>query len=243
MGIVEGGGDGAADAAAVGLEPDVGDGVRGLAGARLRAVGRRRADQARDGAFAGDDVEAPARVFAEGPEAAHAQPLGAVGGGRFDRVEGADFARAVVPVEVAAVEPGEARVADYVAADDGAAGEAYRFYRAAFDRTPDLPGLGFWIGAMDKGSSVQDLAAGFATSKEFNDMYGGASNADIVNRLYHNVLHRTPEQAGYDYWLHVLDNKQASLPDVLAAFSDSAENKDAVADLIASGILFTPWQG
>jgi Ca2+-binding RTX toxin-like protein len=126
---------------------------------------------------------------------------------------------------------------------DGAAGEAYRFYRAAFDRTPDLPGLGFWIGTMDKGSSVQDLAAGFSTSKEFNDMYGGASNADIVSRLYHNVLHRTPEQAGYDYWLHVLDNKQASLPDVLAAFSDSAENKDAVADLIASGILFTPWHG
>jgi Ca2+-binding RTX toxin-like protein len=126
---------------------------------------------------------------------------------------------------------------------DGGAGEAYRFYRAAFDRTPDLSGLGFWIGAMDKGSSVQDLAAGFATSKEFNDMYGGASNADIVSRLYHNVLHRTPEQAGYDYWLHVLDDKQASLPDVLAAFSESAENKDAVADLIASGILFTPWQG
>jgi Ca2+-binding RTX toxin-like protein len=126
---------------------------------------------------------------------------------------------------------------------DGAAGQAYRFYRAAFDRTPDLPGLGFWIGAMDKGSSVQDLAAGFSTSKEFNDMYGGASNADIVSRLYHNVLHRTPEQAGYDYWLHVLDNKQASLSDVLAAFSESAENKDAVADLIANGILFTPWHG
>jgi Ca2+-binding RTX toxin-like protein len=126
---------------------------------------------------------------------------------------------------------------------DGAAGQAYRFYRAAFDRTPDLPGLGFWIGAMDKGSSVQDLAAGFSASKEFTTMYGGASNADIVGRLYHNVLHRTPEQAGYDYWLQVLDNKQASLSDVLAAFSDSAENKDAVADLIANGILFTPWQG
>ncbi|WP_267874924.1 type I secretion C-terminal target domain-containing protein [Massilia sp. Root335] len=126
---------------------------------------------------------------------------------------------------------------------DGGAGAAYRFYRAAFDRTPDLPGLGYWIGAMDKGSSVQDLAASFATSNEFKDMYGGASNADLVNRLYHNVLHRTPEQAGYDYWLHVLDASQASLPDVLAAFSESGENHDAVADLIANGILFTPWQG
>jgi Ca2+-binding RTX toxin-like protein len=126
---------------------------------------------------------------------------------------------------------------------DGVAGQAYRFYRAAFDRTPDLPGLGFWIGAMDKGSSVQDLAAGFASSKEFSDMYGGANNADIVGRLYHNVLHRTPEQAGYDYWLGVLDNRKASLSDVLAAFSESAENRDAVAELVASGILFTPWHG
>jgi hypothetical protein len=74
-------------------------------------------------------------------------------------------------------------------------------------------------------------------------MYGGASNADIVGRLYHNVLHRAPEQGGYDYWLGVLNDKKASLSDVLAAFSDSAENKDAVAELIASGILFTPWQG
>jgi hypothetical protein len=30
---------------------------------------------------------------------------------------------------------------------------------------------------------------------------------------------------------------------VLAAFSDSAENENAVADLIAGGILFMPWQG
>jgi hypothetical protein len=30
---------------------------------------------------------------------------------------------------------------------------------------------------------------------------------------------------------------------VLAAFSEGHENKDAVADLIANGILFTPWQG
>ncbi|MFL6635227.1 MAG: DUF4214 domain-containing protein [Massilia sp.] len=74
-------------------------------------------------------------------------------------------------------------------------------------------------------------------------VYGGASNADIVGRLYHNVLHRTPEQAGYDYWLGVLNDNKASLSDVLAAFSDSAENENAVADLIAGGILFTPWQG
>lgn len=127
---------------------------------------------------------------------------------------------------------------------DGVAGQAYRLYRAAFDRTPDGEGLGFWIGMMDKGTTLEAAAGGFATSKEFNDLYGSApSNAEIVSRLYQNILHRAPEQGGYEFWVGVLDKQQASLPSVLGSFSESGENQDAVADLIASGILFTPYGG
>jgi Ca2+-binding RTX toxin-like protein len=127
---------------------------------------------------------------------------------------------------------------------DGVAAQAYRIYRAAFDRTPDLAGLGYWISAMDKGSTVSDLASGFVHSKEFADLYGSApSNADIVTRLYTNILHRAPDQAGYDYWVGILDHKKADLVGVLGSFSESAENRDAVADLIGNGIVFTPWEG
>ena len=75
-------------------------------------------------------------------------------------------------------------------------------------------------------------------------MYGAAaSNADIVNLLYQHTLHRAPDQAGVDYWVGILDSHQASVPEVLAFFSDSAENQAAVAGLIANGIPYLPYGG
>jgi Ca2+-binding RTX toxin-like protein len=125
---------------------------------------------------------------------------------------------------------------------DGVAAQAYRIYRAAFDRVPDLAGLGYWIDRLDHEATLRDIADGFAHSQEFVDMYGSApSNADIVMRLYKNILHREPDAGGYQYWLDILNNKQATLPWVLAFFSDSQENIDGVAELIGNGIVYTPY--
>ncbi|NNG23159.1 type I secretion C-terminal target domain-containing protein [Telluria aromaticivorans] len=125
---------------------------------------------------------------------------------------------------------------------DGVAGQAFRIYRAAFDRTPDLGGMGFWLASMDKGATVYDLAVGFVASKEFADLYGAApTNAELVTRLYTNILHRAPEAAGYAYWLDILDSKKADLVGVLALISESGENVEGVAELIANGIPFTPY--
>lgn len=125
---------------------------------------------------------------------------------------------------------------------DGTAGAAYRIYRAAFDREPDLAGMGYWLWAMDQGQSVKQVAAGFVASAEFAAVYGAAAdNAGIVNLLYQHTLHRAPDQAGVDYWVNILDSHQASVPEVLAYFSDSAENQAAVAGLIAGGIPYQPY--
>ncbi len=125
---------------------------------------------------------------------------------------------------------------------DGVAAQAYRIYRAAFDRTPDLAGLGYWIERLDGDATLQGVADGFVHSQEFIDLYGSApSNADIVMRLYKNILHREPDQAGYEYWLNILDTKQAPLNYVLGFFSDSKENIDGTAELIANGIVYTPY--
>ncbi len=122
---------------------------------------------------------------------------------------------------------------------DGAAGQAYRLYRAAFDRVPDDAGVGYWMGALDRGSALVDIAAGFIVSKEFKDKYGvSPANADLVGRLYENILDRAPDPGGYEYWLAALDNGTVTLPQVLAMFSESAENREAVAGLIAQGIVY-----
>lgn len=44
---------------------------------------------------------------------------------------------------------------------DGAGGQAYRLYRAAFDRTPDKEGVGFWMAMMDGGVEAAAVASGF----------------------------------------------------------------------------------
>lgn len=127
---------------------------------------------------------------------------------------------------------------------DGAAGQAYRIYRAAFDRAPDEVGLGYWMAALDRGASLHAVAAGFAESPEFRALVGAApSNADVVTLLYRNVLDRAPDPGGFAFWLDVLDSGRDDLAGVLASFSESLENVEAVTPLIAQGIAYQPWTG
>jgi hypothetical protein len=123
----------------------------------------------------------------------------------------------------------------------GTAGEAYRLYQAAFDRTPDKAGLGYWIAAMDKGMTLTQAAAGFAGSAEFADLYGAnTSDTQFVQALYQNVLHRAGDSAGADFWLHALESS-VTRADVLANFSESAENQAQVIGTIQNGIDYLHW--
>jgi hypothetical protein len=125
---------------------------------------------------------------------------------------------------------------------DGVGGQAYRIYQAAFDRAPDSVGLGFWIAAMDHGTTLASVAKGFVDSKEFQDMYGTApTNVDLVGKFYEHVLHRPAEKGGFDFWVGVLDRHAASVADVLMAISESNENQTALAALIGNGFAYTPY--
>jgi hypothetical protein len=121
---------------------------------------------------------------------------------------------------------------------DGIAGQAYRIYQAAFDRTPDVAGLSYWIKAMDDGISLMEVATGFVGSQEFADIYGQSpTNSDFVEKLYQNVLGREGEAGGVSYWVSQL-NQGKSQAQVLADFSESPENVQGVAPAIADGIWF-----
>lgn len=124
---------------------------------------------------------------------------------------------------------------------EGVAGQAYRLYQAAFNRTPDMAGLGYWIGRMDGGTSLADVAAAFIGSQEFAQMYGAKpSNADFLGKIYQNILHRAPDQAGFDYWLKAMD-AGTSATDILAQFSESQENVVALAGVLQGGIAYLPF--
>ena len=115
-------------------------------------------------------------------------------------------------------------------------GMAYRIYKAAFNRTPDNGGLKYWMGRMDAGTSVTDVAAGFIYSAEFIALYGSNSqDGDFITRVYSNVLGRAPDAGGYNYWVGRLSSG-STRQRVLAEFSESPENINNVAATIANGI-------
>ena len=121
----------------------------------------------------------------------------------------------------------------------GVAGQAYRIYQAAFNRTPDGLGLGYWLDQMDKGMSLNNVAFNFVQSNEFMQVYGEhPASADIVNRFYQNVLHRAPDAAGAAYWTEILDLKRQTTAEVLSQFSESPENQAALIGVIQNGISY-----
>lgn len=125
---------------------------------------------------------------------------------------------------------------------DGIAGQAYRIYQAAFNRTPDKGGLGFWMHFMDGGMTVDQVAAGFMASPEFIAMYGATpSNAQLVDKLYQNVLHREGEAQGVKFWNDALDSKMITQAQALAMFSESPENQAALIGVIEGGISYDPY--
>lgn len=131
---------------------------------------------------------------------------------------------------------------DNLRTDD--AGRGYLIYRAAFDRTPDAEGLGYWIRELERGQDYGSVvAASFIASPEFIGLYGtNLSNSAFLNLVYQNVLDRAPDQAGMDYWLNQAGgmglNGGYARSNLLASFAISDENYNSVSGLIADGIWF-----
>jgi hypothetical protein len=123
----------------------------------------------------------------------------------------------------------------------GNLGQVYRLYQAAFDRTPDKVGFGFWLSVSDAGQTLTAISQSFIDSAEFTDLYGAnTSNTAFVDALYDNILHRDGDATGVAFWNGVLDHG-ISRADVLVEFAESVENRAQLADVIGNGFAYTPY--
>ena len=147
-------------------------------------------------------------------------------------------------VERLEFETPEANGANRIALDiDGNAGQAYRLYKAAFNRSPDTAGLGYWIANLDQGMSLRLVSTAFIGSAEFQALYGvDTSDSELIELLYNNVLSRDPDADGLDYWQGQL-TAGLSHADLLVNFSESNENQENVIALIGNGIAYEQWMG
>ena len=125
------------------------------------------------------------------------------------------------------------------------AGSLYMLYKAAFNRTPDEGGMGYWLAQVDGGKNlVTDIATGFVKAPEFVAKYGtNPTNAFYVDQLYLNVLGRPGEARGVAYWNQELDAGRTSKAAALVAFATLPEGASNVASLIANGIAYQEWVG
>jgi len=119
----------------------------------------------------------------------------------------------------------------------GAAGQTYRLYQAAFDRTPDTPGLSHNVNLFDNGLTLKQLSDAFLASAEFIALYGAdSSNTVLLTAFYANVLNRAPDTGGFNGWNDLLTSGTLDRADVLIGFSESLENIALVGSAIENGI-------
>jgi len=161
-----------------------------------------------------------------------------------DTVVDRDDNDVLIEIERLEFETPEANGANRIALDiDGNAGQAYRLYKAAFNRSPDTAGLGYWIANLDQGMSLRLVSTAFIGSAEFQALYGvDTSDSELIELLYNNVLSRDPDADGLDYWQGQLTGG-LSHADLLVNFSESNENQENVIALIGNGIAYEQWMG
>jgi hypothetical protein len=113
----------------------------------------------------------------------------------------------------------------FVDQDKTQRGPLVRLYKAYYKRWPDAGGYDYWIRKMKTGTSLTKVSDFFATSNEFKTKYGSVSNEEFVLLVYNNVLNRTPDPGGYNYWVKRLNEKKITRGGVMLQFSESSEFK------------------
>ena len=137
-------------------------------------------------------------------------------------VEGEAFDDLLNSIEYLAFDDGRMSV-DYAVAVRANQEQFSRFYSALFDRLPDDAGLNYWVNDLVEGNSIRSAAQAFTDSDEFASLYGAnVSNTSFVNLLYQNILNRSADQAGYDYWLGEI-NQTGNRGVMIVGFANSDE--------------------
>lgn len=121
---------------------------------------------------------------------------------------------------------------DVVARFDGAAARGEpetritQLYVALFGRAPDAEGLAFWRGLLQQGQSTGELADRMLATDPSRSGYYPDSLAprEVIASVYLNVLGRSADAPGLDFWTQRLQQAGATRGTVIAQIVDVAAN-------------------
>ena len=82
-------------------------------------------------------------------------------------------------------------------------------YISILGRNPDVAGFSYWTNALaaanDTPSALNDIATGFSGSPEFTSIYANLTPAQAVETLYQNILGRSSDAGGSQYWQGIVN--------------------------------------
>lgn len=103
-------------------------------------------------------------------------------------------------------------------------------YVAYYGRPGDPAGVTFWADVLDgnNGDWTPEIVDAFGTSVEFIERFGstGEDNTVLITNLYQNMFNRSPEQAGLDFYLNMLDEGTATLASIALDIANGAQDSD-----------------
>ena len=121
-----------------------------------------------------------------------------------------------------------------------------QLYIASFNRAPDALGLNYWGGQLKDGVPLGDIAASFFVQPEAAAAYpAGQPTGTFVNAVYNNVLGRSADTAGLDYWSGQLGSGGVGKNNFLLALISGAIGPDLtyLGNKVAVGSRFALNQG
>ncbi|WP_104017137.1 DUF4214 domain-containing protein [Roseovarius nitratireducens] len=121
-------------------------------------------------------------------------------------------------------------------------------YIAYFNRAPDAVGLHFWGTAFANGVSLEEMATLFIDQDETLAAYpSGTSNSAFAETVYENVLGRTPDQDGFEFWVGQLESGDTSrdqfILEVLRGVESGGGDRAYLDDKIDIGAYFAVHKG
>lgn len=92
-----------------------------------------------------------------------------------------------------------------------------QLYVGYLGRAADSAGQQFWANAIANGTAtIASVATGFTLSAEYKAAYGGLTTDALVEKVYNNVLGRTPDAEGKAFWVAALANGKVTADTLVA---------------------------
>ncbi|MDR0775408.1 MAG: DUF4214 domain-containing protein [Azonexus sp.] len=104
-------------------------------------------------------------------------------------------------------------------------------YVAYLGRPGDPAGVAYWSQFADTPSVIFES---FSQSDEYQSLVADKTNFQIVERLYHYLFNRAPDEGGHAYWTAQLDAGNLSINDLVPALMYGATGSDS--DTVAAKI-------